>query len=379
MKGTLARARLVGDPPADRLVAALCRAGQLAAANAGLARLVRNDDALPAPLPPALRRFLERSAHLPRWAEPSRLARAQAFADRQAIPIAVALFCASLPSAFGGAKGALVLATTGRMRHDLDRRINETASFVFDVLAPGGFDRPGRAIRSLQRVRLLHAAVRHRLRGRRRAAAGGEVPINQEDLLGTLFAFSLIVLQALRRLGIAITARDAEDYYHLWRVAGQMLGIRRTLLPATLSDAQALATALGARLLRPSPHGQALTQVLMDGIARHLPGESIRASVPQLIEYLVGESLGETLGLSTKAGPVAAAGPALARVLALLASRAPAGAARRLLEGMVYLKLRGQRPSFAMPLPTGSGNDRGRPVVDRPVGRSRAVASDSSR
>ena len=70
----------------------------------------------------------------------------------------------------------------------------------------------------------MHAAVRPHLAAR--GLAEGETPINQEDLLGTLFCFSVVVIRSLRLLGAPVSDEDADDYYHLWRAVGAMLGIR---------------------------------------------------------------------------------------------------------------------------------------------------------
>src|SRR6185436_12860508 len=111
------------------------------------------------------------------------------------------------------ARGARVLASTGRLRDDLDRRVNETARFVLDVVRPNGFDAGGSARIAIGKVRLVHAAVRRSVRAR---GGGGEVPINQEDMLGTVGLFSVTVLDALTRLGVTVRARERDDYVHLW-------------------------------------------------------------------------------------------------------------------------------------------------------------------
>jgi hypothetical protein len=131
--------------------------------------------------------------------DPPRAARAQSFAFRHLFQITLALFCASLPTAYGAARGSRVLAATGRMAgKELDRRVNETAQFLLDVLAPGAFSPNGSALRGIQKVRLMHAAVRAHLA--RPVRQRTEIAINQEDLLGMLFAFSVVVIRALRRL-----------------------------------------------------------------------------------------------------------------------------------------------------------------------------------
>jgi hypothetical protein len=50
---------------------------------------------------------------------------------------------------------------THRLINHPFRRIVETAQFVLDVMAPDGLGHSGRGVRSAQKVRLMHAAIRH--------------------------------------------------------------------------------------------------------------------------------------------------------------------------------------------------------------------------
>jgi len=224
-------ARRRGDPPADGLIGEL---GDGAWAVAAMLRGVRrNDQALPPSLPERARTFLE-TVRPPDWLDRTRVLRGQRWAHEHLLPVTTALFCASLPSAYAAARGARVLAATGRLQGDIDRRVNETARFVLDVLEPGALDPEGHGIRAVQRTRLVHAAVRRSLAG---VVPAEEPPINQEDLLGSLLTFSVVVVGAVRRLGFAVDARTADDYFHLWRGVGAMLGIAEELLPMDFAGA----------------------------------------------------------------------------------------------------------------------------------------------
>jgi hypothetical protein len=76
------------------------------------------------------------------------------------------LHCYSLPACFAAAKGVEVLYRTKRLQHQVSRRILETGQFLIDVLDEGGLGPHGRGRRSAQKVRLLHATIRHFLRHR---------------------------------------------------------------------------------------------------------------------------------------------------------------------------------------------------------------------
>jgi len=340
--------RAIGDSEADAVVAELGRDAWVV--NAALRHVHRNDEPLPDSLPELVRRFFQRHAALPRDIEALRIARAQAFAERHLLPIMLSLLYASLPTTYAAARGARVLAATGRMSGNaLDRRVNETAQFLLDVLVPGSFSPGGYGLRAIQKVRLMHAAVRAQLST---AGDGNEIAINQEDLLGTLFAFSVVVIRALRRLGIAVSPEEASDYYELWRITGSLLGIRPRLVPAHFNAASDLSDRIASRHLQASDHGRQLMAELLAGMERHMPLPLQRA--PRvLVRHLVGDQLADALAI-----PLDAAAQAALDVARLLprGSRADPGVAQRLatriakplLAGVISTKLRGAPPTFAM-------------------------------
>ena len=66
------------------------------------------------------------------------------------------------------------------------------------------------------------------------------VPINQQHLLGTLFSFSVVGIESLRRSGVRLSTYQKEAYIHVWNLVGHQLGIRSDLLPLSWADSQAL-------------------------------------------------------------------------------------------------------------------------------------------
>jgi hypothetical protein len=345
----LDEARRNADPPADAIVTALGR--DVWAVNALLAGVSSNTDALPAAIPPELHALVR--PELPRFADPHRLRRAQTFAERHLALVTVALFCASLPASYGAAEGARVLEATGRLRGDLDRRINETARFVLEVLRPHGFDAGGRARVAIGKVRLIHAAVRSSLRNHPTVAAPA---INQEDMLGTMCLFSVLVLDSLRRLGVEIDPRDAEDYLHLWIVVGAMLGIDEHLLPQSLDEGHTVMRAIRERCFRPTESGRALMRDLLAGMERHTFG--FRDAPVHLVHHLIGKDAAEALGVP----PISSKWAAVSRMTrglggaaldpAILVGRLSPLLGRRLLEAITSIKLQGARVTFPMPAST---------------------------
>jgi hypothetical protein len=288
-------ARQLGDEPADALVARL--GGRFWAIHPLLREVRKSQERLPEALPEDVRRFFVDCVTPPPWLNRARVLSAQHWAERHLFHITVALFCAALPSAYAAARGASVLATTGRLADDVDRRINETARFVLDVLESGSLDPEGIALPAIGHVRLMHAAVRMRLRGPS-GFPSSDVPINQEDLLGTMLGFSVVVIRAVRRLGVQVNRAEAEDYYHLWRGIGAMLGIKEALLPKDFSAASDTADCIADRQFRASDHGRALMARLLDRTEVHIGVPGLRGTAPFLVRYLLGERTGDILGVS---------------------------------------------------------------------------------
>lgn len=345
----LEAARLVGDHEADAVIAALGK--DVWVVNAALRHVHENGAPLPPAVPETVRRFFDEHVAVPSWLDLASVHRAQRWASRHIFQLTTALFCASLPTAYAAARGARVLAATDRMRGaELDKRVNETAQFVLEVVAEGGFSPTGSAVRAIQKVRLVHAAVRAHLIER---GWNDEVPINQEDLVGTLFTFSVVVIRAMRRLGVPIDERTADDYYQLWRGVGAMLGIRDELLVPDYASAEIVGERVAGRHFASSEHGRALMASLLEGIERHVP---ILPSAPRaLVRYLVGDRIADQLGVPM--GETLRASRAVARLLprwrtgvtASIAPQLSSWLGRPLLQVVVATKLRGEAASFAMP------------------------------
>jgi hypothetical protein len=343
----LDQARRRGDDQADRAVSDLGdRAWGL---SAFLAPIRVREDARPPGVSDAVWDLV--APALPEFADPHRLRAAQAFADRNLPAITIALFCASLPASYGDREGARLLAATGRMRRDLDRRINETARFVFDVLRPNGFDPGGRAPISIGKVRIIHASVRA---AAKHHASTEEALINQEQMLGTLCLFSVVVLDALERLGVRVDPRDAEDFVHLWCVTGALLGIDPGLLPASRREASALFAELKRRRFQPSEEGRALLEDLVVAMERHMAIFGMRELPRMMIQHLLGAEHARRLGLEAVEHDVQRL-PLLRAWSSMTSIRLPALAprfGRVLLETVNALKLGAHAGDFPMHAPT---------------------------
>jgi hypothetical protein len=277
----LDRLRMVGDEPADALARALLTAygadehdetevvGQ--AIRVVLAGTASEDDAVVA--------WLSEGPDLPAWAKGELIAAGQRFFRVWPMPIATTLFCAALPTAYAAPHGAAVLMATSHLkqRSYVARRLAKTGQMLFDVMdfagtSNGGLQPGSQGYLVAREVRLLHAVVRQALLAREEPWPDEHgMPINQEDLLGTLFSFTVSVLDGLTTLGVPVSDDDAEGYLHAWCAIGALLGIDESLLPLAPDQAREVARTIARRQLRPSPAGTTLAGELLREMQKAMP------------------------------------------------------------------------------------------------------------
>lgn len=294
--------RQLGDPVADMRVAAVLERGGVEAVNAIMRTLVRLEQPVPEQLPEELKDYLDETRSLPEWADLRKITRAQQIFETWGFLIVLCLFCASLPSSYAAAKGVKVLHLTARFDTDARRRAMETGQFLMDALTLGGLGVHGKGRRTIQRVRLMHAAVRHLIAARNEQQPGlwdpdWGMPINQEDLAGTLIAFSGVVVDPLVRLGVQLSDEDIDAYLHVWNVIGHLLGVRDDLLVRDAEDAAALFEAIRRRHFQASPEGQDLTRALLELLDELTPLHRFDDTIPPLIRHLIGDETADLLGV----------------------------------------------------------------------------------
>lgn len=345
------------DPVADEVVHGLFQEGQVRAANSLMKHLAHNEQVAPELLPPPLRGYFEHTGRLPSWADPALLRQGEAVFGRHGPQVVVALFCASLPACYAGANGVQVLHLTARLHSDAYRRIIETAQLVVDVLAPGGLGPNGRGLRSVQKVRLMHAAVRHLThRSGKWDAAWGE-PINQEDMAATVLTFSTVVLRSLERLGVTLSEPERRGYYHVWRVVGFGLGVDERLLPETPEEGERLFDTIARRQFRESPEGREMMVALLDLMEHVTPGNLFDGMAAVLVRHLLGGDMARVLAVPPAdwtrflMGPLKVLGwvgdsvgesrPELARLSELFG--------RKVVEGLFWVQRGPERVPFRIP------------------------------
>ena len=293
---TLDAARLRADPLADQTVAAIFRSGSTSAVNNLLATLMR-DDQRPGALPPEVLDYLADTTTTIARSRESAVAGERLFAEHGP-EIMVLLCCYSLPSSYAAKKGVQVLHRTAYLAKRPNRRLFETAQFIVDVMSPGGLSPKGRGVRTAQKVRLMHATIRHLIvndTANTWDTAVLGVPINQEDLLGTLMTFSWIILDGLARLGVVLTAQEQQAYLEAWLVVGQLMGVEAELLPKTVAEARALTALIEKRQVAESLQGREMMAALLTMMQHNVPmvfhtvpGCMIREFLPQDVATFLG-------------------------------------------------------------------------------------------
>lgn len=290
--------RQTGDELADKVVHELFSDKEMAKQlRQLLSKTFRNDTILEG-LPPFLADYFEQSAILPDWVDHALMRKGHQFFAKNSREIMALLGYLSLPYCYAAADGARVLWLSERIRDNTSQRLAETAQFVFDVMEKDAFEPTGYGIRSIQKVRLIHAAIRYHVNrsGKWEASEWG-VPVNQEDMAGTNLAFSLIILRGLRKMGKVISFEDSEAYLYYWKVISHLLGIVPELLPEDGKMAFWLEKRISERTIKPSKEGQLLTQALMKSFDDNPPVTLPNGFHTSFIRFVLDERIADIIGI----------------------------------------------------------------------------------
>ncbi|MFF3485711.1 oxygenase MpaB family protein [Streptomyces sp. NPDC002701] len=319
--------RQEGDELADATVAELFARGEVGKFNT-LMRYVSTVGApLPDGLPDVAREYLEATSTPPAWVDWSEMEKARLFFIDNNVHISTALSFASMPACYVVPHVAKLLSATHGLKYP-SKRLAETGQFTVYLMQPDAFEAGSRFIPAAQKVRLLHASIRHHLRRENRWDTGADgTPICQEDVIGGQMFFSLLVLDSLHRLGVHMSAEGAEAYYYAWRVVGAMLGVDQDAVPKTLDDAREFLDLYMIRHMGPSPEGTHLTRQLLDLYEEVVPGTFFDPVVGALIRHLIGDTCADWLEVPRTPWDTAVkAVPHLLGVLETIEDSSPLGA-----------------------------------------------------
>ena len=161
----------------------------------------------------------------------------------------------------------------------------------------------GLGFRSVLRVRMLHSHVRLRLlQSKKYDSDEYGIPINQEDLLATLGAFSVACIWSMERMNIYIAQEDKEACIAAWRHIGYYMGIQSVHLERFYHNyhtAEKHLCSSIAHLLEPErgkPSGMLPLQLLNGITNRPLYGHSLQYHA-ELSRLLIGDELADIFQL----------------------------------------------------------------------------------
>ena len=289
------------DPAADAVVATLAgtdRAGRERAIETALGGGTHA-------VPDSLRELVAAASVVPPWVSWERHRRAHDVFLRPGLLGGLVLGLRSLVYGYAAPAGNKPLVLSGRLKERSARRLAETGKFITAVTALDGL-RPGAlGWKLVLRVRLMHAEVRRLVlaSGRWSYDAYAE-PINQHDMVATILLFSNVFIDGVRLLGVHVTPEEADDYQHLFRWVGELIGVEPELLPATHAEATRLARFIHLTQGPPDDDSRELVNALLEGPLRQAetPRERRRAErqvavARGLCRSLIGDELADELHL----------------------------------------------------------------------------------
>lgn len=280
--------------------------------------------------------YLEESAKLPPWYDQGLIEQGEKVFEEHGIMAFSVLGCASLPMGYAVPLAAKVLGFTQQLEKHAKRRLVETVIFLMDVMVPdpisgfpGGLRPNGNGVHTVQRVRLMHAAIRHLLTSAPPAMDNGTrkpkdlpeafhryswnvdkdgMPINQVLMSATILCFSYIALRSLRQLGVRLSRQEERAYLHCWNVAGYVIGVKDELLlprPESMEAAEKKFSEIWEeyRGRGPTPDTVELTKALMEFLGDRLSGLGYLTHAPKtLMRVLVGKQVTKVLGVKFSLG-----------------------------------------------------------------------------
>ena len=297
----LDKQRMIADPPADALIAEVVAADASATTLELIRQVVRTGGVAHPKLAENWRVLCdtEELGELD-W---EAIERAEAVFRRWGPQIVVSLCFGSLAGGYAATHIAHMLLGVSRLESDPRRRVFETAQLLFDVLGPGGLKPGGRGRQTAERVRLMHASVRHLIseytasqEGLELRAPNGDLvwdlswgaPINQEIMAGTMLTLSVQVLDCLATQGARLSPADQWAYVYTWFVVARLMGVGHDLVPETLEDARRFWDVTKERQFRASPAAAELEQHLLDAMEGLIPGRGLRY-VPRAIVWWLND------------------------------------------------------------------------------------------
>jgi len=269
--------RQVMDQPADDAVLSVFESKSMDHLRTLLVELAQNDSLVSDQLPKPMHDFIQSELAFSFTAEDIELFnQTHEIWKEKGIKFIFVLFFRALPYTYMAEKPANVLKTTKLLITQPERRIFETAQFVFDVMDENWWEPDKRGILSALKVRIMHAAIRHVILDNKGGKKWNEAlgkPISQEDLVATNQVFSLEFFKGMTMLGDSLSQNEQKAWFHTWKTIGRIMGVQEELICKDVKEAWTLQHAVYDHLFRDKTEaGIPLAKALVETMDHfHLP------------------------------------------------------------------------------------------------------------
>ncbi len=246
---------------------------------------------------------------MPDWVDLVQIERGQAVFWRYASPMMTLLLHFSLIVGVSAPVVNQVLLSTGYLTKVSPRtfkRLLETSSWLVTCMEQDSLLPHGNGWNACMRVRFLHAKIRQRIRGMSSYDEKAGIPINQEDMLATICAFSMGPAAGLRRMGLEWSSAQKKDFTALWRYIAWLMGIDDDV-NSMLSFEQGAASAMSIvlHISRPDDSSKLIAQALLKSCADFVHSDIMPSYTSeawyhflvQMTRIVVGDDYSLALGL----------------------------------------------------------------------------------
>lgn len=266
------------DPPADEAVKAIYESESMDYLRKTLEKMAKNDSFVPKDFPEPISKLVHAEQQIDITEKDIKhFQHAHEIWKRDGMKFIFILFFRALPYTYMAEKPAHVLNTTKLLITHAQRRIFETAQFVFDVMDEDWWMPNKSGILTALKVRIMHAAMRHVILARSNTENKWNKkwgnPISQEDLVATNQVFSLEFFKGMRMLGMELSADEQESWFHTWKTIGKIMGVDKKLISKDVKEAWTLQHEIYAHLFKDETHaGIPLAKALVETLDHfHLP------------------------------------------------------------------------------------------------------------
>lgn len=252
-----------GDPQAEEAVRQACFCGDVPGISTLFKSFAAEGACIAADAPQPFHDFVIRTAALPTGIDLAQAERGAGVMLRNATLCALILLLKSLPAGYAAPRLSEVLNMTGNLQKRPYRRALGVLQMLVNISQPNAFEPGGPAIVTAQKLRLLHAGIRHVVGQHMPVfATRWGTPVSQLDMAFTIMTFSVHVIDGMKALGVHWPDADEEDFFHFWHMYGVLQGVRPEWMPATIDEGRDFCEAYARefRSAKENPHGVALTR-----------------------------------------------------------------------------------------------------------------------